>query len=256
MFQALDRCDLLRVGGDGLFGVRQPQATLRQLRRLHAGKHQVLIERGVEAAHELAELVHAEQGGDELALIARGPRGDSGEIVEAVLLDEAEAILSFVGLDGLRFARRRRRQDWRDVAAQASVVAVRPLVDPLGLRFADRTEHRHFQGFAEAALAGAVGTVDQGDVMAEVERLLPHESSKRPDFELVQSPERRPVFGAARVPVVGDRHLRQMRDGQRRQARGAPPACSTDLGQWLQVIEHQVRQPAHVVVHVPLRQVR
>ena len=77
--------------------------------------------------------------------------------------------------------------------------------------------------------------------MAEVERLLPHESSKRPDFELVQSPERRPVFGAARVPVVGDRHLRQMRDGQRRQARGAPPACSTDLGQWLQVIEHQVR---------------
>ncbi len=142
------------------------------------------------------------------------------------------------------------------MTAQASVVAVRPLVDPLGLRFADRTEHRHFQGFAEAALAGAVGTVDQGDVMAEVERLLPHESSKRPDFELVQSPERRPVFGAARVPVVGDRHLRQMRDGQRRQARGAPPACSTDLGQWLQVIEHQVRQPAHVVVHVPLRQVR
>ena len=60
----------------------------------------------------------------------------------------------------------------------------------------------------------------------------------------------------ARVPVVGDRHLRQMRDGQRRHARGAPPACSTDLGQWLQVIEHQVRQPAHVVVHVPLRQVR
>ena len=104
MFQALDRCDLLRVGGDGLFGVRQLQATLRQLRRLHAGKHQVLIERGVEAAHELAELVHAEQGGDELALIARGPRGDSGEIVEAVLLDEAEAILSFVGLDGLRLA--------------------------------------------------------------------------------------------------------------------------------------------------------
>lgn len=80
-----------------------------------------------------------------VALIARGPRGDSGEIVEAVLLDEAEAILSFVGLDGLRFARRRRRQDWRDVAAQASVVAVRPLVDPLGLRFADRTEHRHFK---------------------------------------------------------------------------------------------------------------
>ena len=80
--------------------------------------------------------------------------------------------------------------------------------------------------------------------MAEVERLLPHESSKRPDFELVQSPERRPVFGAARVPVVGDRHLRQMRDGQRRQSAWSAPACSTDLGQWLQVIEHQVRQPA------------
>ena len=38
--------------------------------------------------------------------------------------------------------------------------------------------------------------------------------------------------------------------------RVSAPACSTDLGQWLQVIEHQVRQPAHVVVHVPLRQVR
>ena len=68
-----------------------------------------------------------------------------------------------------------------DVAAQASALLqyVSSLVDPFTWCFADRTEHRHFLLFRRC-FAGAVGTVDQGDVVAEVERLLPHESSKRP----------------------------------------------------------------------------
>ena len=71
------------------------------------------------------------------------------------------------------------------MATQAGVVAIGPLVDPLYLRFADGPKHRHFQRLAEAALAGAVCTIDQGDVMAEVERLLPHEPSEWPHFKLV-----------------------------------------------------------------------
>jgi len=92
--------------------------------------------------------------------------------------------------------------------------------------------------------------------VAEVERLLPHESSKWPDFELVQSPERPPGLRTAGVPVVRDRHLRQMRDGQRREARGSPASCSPHLGQLLQMIEHKVRKAAYVVGHVSVRQVR
>ena len=73
-------------------------------------------------------------------------------------------------LDGLRFARRRRRQDWRDVVAQASVVAVRPLVDLLGLRSRlIEPSIATSKASQKVLFAGAVGTADQGDVMAEVE---------------------------------------------------------------------------------------
>jgi hypothetical protein len=68
---------------------------------LDTGEHQVLIKQRVEAPHEFAELVHAEQGCDQLPLVARRPRGDAGEVVKAVLLDEAEAVFGFIWLDGL-----------------------------------------------------------------------------------------------------------------------------------------------------------
>lgn len=78
-------------------------------------------------------------GGDELTLIVRSPRGNAGEVIEAVLLYEAEAKLGFVGLHGLRLVRSLGRQDRRDVVAQANIVALGPLDDELGLRLADRT---------------------------------------------------------------------------------------------------------------------
>ncbi|WP_449425030.1 hypothetical protein [Rhodanobacter lindaniclasticus] len=55
-----------------------------------------LVQRLVEAADELAELVDTEQRRDELPLIRRGPRGNPRKIVQTVLLDEAEAVQALV----------------------------------------------------------------------------------------------------------------------------------------------------------------
>lgn len=61
---------------------------------------------------------------------------------------------------------------------------------------------------------------------------------------------------AAGFSVAGDWHLRKVCCGQRREPCGSAAARSTDLGQRLQVMEHQVRQTAHVIVHVTLGQMR
>lgn len=189
----------MRISSDRLFRVRQLQAPLRELSSLGADEHQVLVERGIEAAHEVAELIHAKQGSDELPLIARSTRRDAGEVIEAVLFDEAEAVLRFVGLHSLGLVWCSGRQDGRDMATQPGIVAVCPLVDPLDLGLADGAEHRHFQRLAEAALAGTVGAIDQSDVVAEVECLLPHESAKRSHLKLAQAPQRRPDFGSVAI---------------------------------------------------------
>ena len=70
---------------------------------------------------------------------------------------------------------------------QASVIAVSSLINTLDLCLADGAQHGDFQCFKKTALAGAVGTVDKRDVMAEIKRFLPHESTEWPDIEVMES---------------------------------------------------------------------
>ncbi len=81
----------------------EPQLGLLESFDDQRGNHLV-----IEAVAEVIELLHAEQRGDQFRPLPLRTLRHSRESIDTVLLDEAEAILSFVGLDGLHDAQQRR----------------------------------------------------------------------------------------------------------------------------------------------------
>lgn len=72
----------------------------------------------------------------------------------------------------------------------------------------------------------------------------------------MQASEWRPCFGAVAISLVRHRRLRQVGYGQLCQTGGTAAASCTHLSKPLQVVQHQVRESSHIVVHLSLRQVR